>query len=219
MSASDLLEDKRGFLSWLLTQIALLIAAGVLIGSITAVSFYNDWQKEAEVKNIALNFVATVESMDLKEFQEKIIYMFPSKSYNYEVEISTDYVTVIREDGTIKNKIFGRGAFIVKPYVRTSAQNWSSSNELHDFLKSKYGQRGDAYEPITLSQKEKVISYLKNEISNTAHEISANPLRVNANEPVFIEKTFVYFKGKSGEIERKGIVIIHKVVENAVSER
>jgi len=212
MSKLVFLDDKRGVLSWMLTQLSLIMAAGVLIGAIAGITFYTDWQKEAEARNIALNFVATVESVDLRDFQEKIIYTLPSKSYNYKVEISTDYVTVIREDGTIKNKIFGREAFIVKPYVRTPVQNWSSSNELHDFLKSKYGQRGDTYDPITANQKEKVISYLKNEMSHTAHEMSANPLKINANEPVFIEKTFVCFKGKSGEIERKGIVIIHKGV-------
>jgi len=212
MSKSGFLDDKRGVLSWLLTQVALLMAAGVLIGAIAGITFYADWQKEAEARNIALNFVATVESMDLREFPEEIVYMFPLKSYHYEVEISTDYVTVIREDGTIKNKIFGREAFIVKPYVRAQAQNWSSSKELHDFLKSKYGAAGDADDPITASRKGEVLSYLDDGMSYTAHEISVNPIKANANEPVFVEKTFVYFKGKSGEIEKKGIVIIHKGV-------
>jgi len=212
MSKSVFLDDKRGVLSWLLTQVALLMAAGVLIGAIAGIAFYADWQKEAEARNIALNFVATVEAMDLREFPGEIVYTFPSKSYHYEVEISTDYVTVTREDGTIKNKIFGREAFIVKPYVRTLAQGWSSGKELHNFLKSEYGATGDADDPITASQKKEVVSYLKNEMSYTAHEISVDPIKANANEPVFIEKTFIYFKEKGGDIERKGIVIIRREV-------
>ena len=212
MSKSVFLDDKRGVLSWLLTQVALLMAAGVLIGAIAGIAFYADWQKEAEARNIALNFVATVESMDLREFPGEIVYTFPSKSYHYEVEISTDYVTVTREDGTIKNKIFGREAFIVKPYVRTLAQDWSSGKELHNFLKSEYGAAGDADDPITASQKKEVVSYLKNEMSYTSHETSVDPIKANANEPVFIEKAFIYFKEKGGDIERKGIVIIHREV-------
>ena len=210
-----LLDDNRGVISWLFTQIGLMLAAGVLIGSIASLTFYSDWQKEAEAKNIASNFAAAVESVCLKEFPGNITYLFPQKSYNYEVEISTDYITVARGGGTTTDKIASREKLIIKPYVRPAGRgwNWNNSEELHAFLKNEYGHSGYVDDVFPKYQKDPVISYLRGELSITAAKLASNPLCVtNTDEPIFVEKTFVYFKGNGGSLEREGIVIIHQEV-------
>jgi len=206
------LNDNRGAISWLLTQIGLMLAAGVLLGAIASLTFYSDWQKEAEAKNIASNFAAAVESMDLKEFQGQTIYMFPQKNYHYEVEISKDYITVMREGGTTTDKIVGRERLIIKPYIRPAGRNWkwNGSEELHDFLKNEYGHSGCVDDAFPENQKDIITNYMKNELSHTATELASNPLRItNIDEPVFIEKTFIYFRD-SGNLEREGFVIVHQ---------
>jgi len=213
MLKSALLNDKRAVISWLLSQIGLMLAAGILLGAIASLTFYSDWQKEAEAKNIASDFAAAVESMDLKEFSEQIKYMFPQKSYNYRVEISTDYITVIREDGTTTDKIVGREKLIIKPYIRPSEKNWewNNSQELHDFLKKEYGHSGYADDIFPKDQKDIVTEYMKNELSHTATELASDPLSItNIDEPVCIEKTFIYYEGTDGDSEREGFVIIHQ---------
>jgi len=213
--SKSLLLDNRGIISWLLSQIALLLAAGILIGAIAGLTFYNDWQKQAEAKAIASHFASFVETMDLKEFPEKMTYLFPEKSYYYKVKISTDYVSVTREDGTIKNKIIGREELLIQPYIRPIERKWSwnDSKELHDFLMDKYGHSGYIDDPIPMDEKSDVLEYLKNELSDKSKELAKEPLIMeNPNEPLFIEKAFIYFK-KDGGLDREGIVIIHQKEE------
>ncbi|MEA2054035.1 MAG: hypothetical protein U9O96_02795 [Candidatus Thermoplasmatota archaeon] len=217
MSRLPLLKDNRGAISLLLSQIGLLLATGVLIGAIASLTFYNDWQKEAEAKNIASHFATAVESMDLKEFPGQTTYLFPQKNYRYEVLISTDYITIVREDGTTTDKIIGRKTLLIKPYVRPIERNWrwNNSEELHNFLKDIHlndvsGHSGYADDPFPIDQKNEITTYLKDELSDTATKLANEPLHLeNEDEPVFIEKTFIYFE-KDGNLERYGIVIIHQ---------
>jgi len=131
------------------------------------------------------------------------------------VKISTDYVSVTREDGTIKNKIIGREELLIQPYIRPIERKWSwnDSKELHDFLMDKYTHSGYIDDPIPIDEKSDVLEYLKNELSDKSKELAKEPLIMeNPNEPLFIEKAFIYFK-KDGGLDREGIVIIHQKEE------
>jgi len=212
MSASGLLDDEKGVLSWLLTQISLIIAAGVLIGAIAGISFYGDWQKEAELKNIASNFVASLISLELREFPYEKTYLFPLKNYHYEVELSSDYITVRREDGTINKNIICREELPIKPII-TAGKNldWTNSTEFHKFLSLNYGCDGSPESPIPLEQREEVFSYIEQEMKYNAHETAAEPITIcDLNKPLYMEKTFIYFEKGDGRLYRRGIIIIHE---------
>lgn len=212
MSVFQLFEDERGMISWFLSQIGLLLAAGVLLGAIAGLTFYNDWEKEAEAKNIASHMATAIESTALNEFPSKNTYLLPQKNYHYEVTVTTDYVTVTRRGGVMSDEIKGREALLIKPYVRLDGRDWkwSTSEELHAFLQEKYGHSGEDDDPFSVSNKGAIIGYLEEEQSDKAIWLAKNPLRItNINKPVNIEKTFIYFEDEKGRISRKGVTIVY----------
>jgi len=213
-----LLDDTRGIVAWLISQIGLLLAAGVLIASIASLTFYSDWQKEAEAKAIASEIATQIETMDLKSGNNLTLCMLPLKNYHYNVTISTEYVTVRREGGTFTDVITAREALLIKPFIRPAAWNlaWNTSEELYDFLCLNYGggqYAGNDTHPFLFRDKERVKQYLYEELSRTAPVLARQPLLMeNVNEPLFLEKTFIYFEKDNGDLEMMGIVIIHQEV-------
>ncbi len=213
-----LLDDTRGIVAWLISQIGLLLAAGVLIASIASLTFYSDWQKEAEAKAIASEIATQIETMDLKSDNNLTLCMLPLKNYHYNVTISTEYVTVMREGGTFTDVITAREALLIKPFIRPAAWNlaWNTSEELYDFLCLNYGggqYAGNDTHPFLFRDKERVKQYLYEELSRTAPVLARQPLLMeNVNEPLFLEKTFIYFEKDNGDLEMMGIVIIHQEV-------
>jgi len=212
-----LLDDTRGIIAWLISQIGLLLAAGVLIASIASLTFYSDWQKEAEAKAIASEIATAIETMDLKSESNITPYVFPFKIYHYNVTISTEYVTVMREGGgTFTSTIRAREALLIKPFIRPAAWNlaWNTTEELYDFLCLNYGggqYAGNETHPFLFRDKERVKQYLCEELSRTAPVLARQPLRIeDTNEPIFLEKALIYFKHGNGDLDTMGIVIIHQ---------
>lgn len=217
-----LLDDTRGIVAWLISQIGLLLAAGVLIASIASLTFYSDWQKEAEAKAIASEIATQIEIMDLKSDNNLTLCMLPLKNYHYNVTISTEYVTVMREGGgTFTSTIRAREALLIKPFIRPAARNltWNTSEELYDFLWRTYGGRqyaGNDTHPFPLNNEtlvKQVKQYFSDELAWTALQLARQPLRIeDTNEPIFLEKALIYFKHGNGDLDTMGIVIIHQEV-------
>ncbi|HDN51243.1 MAG TPA: hypothetical protein ENG06_05665 [Thermoplasmatales archaeon] len=216
-----LLDDIRGIVAWLISQIGLLLAAGVLIASIASLTFYSDWQKEAEAKAIASEIATAIETMDLKSESNITPYVFPFKNYHYNVTISTEYVTVMREGGTFTDVITAREALLIKPFIRPAAWDlaWNTSEELYDFLWRTYGGRqyaGNDTHPFPLNNEnlvKQVKQYFSDELARTALQLARQPLRIeDTNEPIFLEKALIYFKHGNGDLDTMGIVIIHQEV-------
>lgn len=216
-----LLEDTRGIVAWLISQIGLLLAAGVLIASIASLTFYSDWQKEAEAKAIASEIATRIETMDLRSENNITLLSLPFKNYHYNVTISTEYVTVKRAGGTFTDVIAARESLLIKPFIRPAAWNlaWNTSEELYDFLRREYGggqYAGNDTYPFPLSNEttvNRVKQYFSDELARTAPELARQPLLIeDINEPLFLEKALIYFEKENGDLEMMGIVIIHQEV-------
>lgn len=174
-SLKNIAFNRKGVASWLLSQMGLLIAGGFLIASIVSLSFYSDWRKEAEIGNIASQFVFNLHSVDLKEFNYTMAYSFPQKNFSYNVFISPYYIEIARHDGKWKREIKITKDFILTPVIRPSNWNceWRNGKEMSRIC------------------KEKGVEYIEDNITDSNYALSLKPFEVEIQKPLFIEKVFV----------------------------
>jgi len=213
-----ILQNKRGVISWLLSQIALLIATGILLASIASLTFYNDWKKEAELKAIADEISTFIETMDLKETENSTTLILPLKSYYYKVNISTEYISVMRKDGTIKKKIKVVEPLIIKPFVLNKSLNpeWQSKEELHEWLegytKQKYNKKysGTSNNPLPSEKRSEIKKELDKRLNKISKIVARQPLEIDVNKPLYIEKAIIYFEDVNKNLETIGLVIVYQ---------
>ena len=62
------IEDKKGIMGITLSHMGLIVATGVLLSAVFSVIFLNDWNKKADLKNIATGLTTIVEGMDTRFF-------------------------------------------------------------------------------------------------------------------------------------------------------
>ncbi len=199
--------NKNGIISWLLSQLALLLATAILLASIASITFYNDWKKEGEIKALAMNIASEIASMDLKSYPNSTDYFLPMKPYK--IYLSTEYVRIVRNDGTINKNISVVVHLLIKPFISAGTLPWKNGDELHNYLLSKYGYSGNASDPFPSTDKEKVKNYLKDELDHLSKNLAINPFCIDVDKPLHIEKDCIYFKNGE-ELENIGILIINQ---------
>ena len=197
----SLLQDRRGVVTWLLTQIGLLIAVGVLMASIASLAFYSDWEKAAEAKVMVSNFATFIEFMDLREFPEKITYLFPEKDYYYEVYISPDYVTIKRYDGKFEKEIVVRKPLLIHPWINPEMLNEKGAKGFYTYIGSLLGENHDGSSPSRKAESDIINEKFKEALKKYA----VTPLKLDTNSPVYLEKMIVYT-----EEGRKEYVILYQ---------
>jgi hypothetical protein len=173
----------RGDISWLLAQLSLFLATSFLMASIAGFAFYNDWVKEAEIKNIASNFASAIYSVDLMSFSGNATFKFPDKNFSYEVRVSTDYIKIIRNDGRLKKNIEINKKFLIKIYPRCNEWEWKNGTDLEEFIeKEKYKDFG----------YKNPRDYLIENFSKSVKFFSYEPLKIYPGEEIFIEKIKIF---------------------------
>ncbi len=182
------IENKKAIMSLTFTQIGLIIATAILLSAAVSVVFLNDWQKKAELENIASNFSTVIQGMDSRFFENKTTFYFPEKTYDYNVSISTEYATV-RTVGTWFNTLSVKHRFLKKPLL----SNWISGENFHIFLNETYGCFGNETNPIMKMDIDNVKNEIKNIFENASFTFSSNPLYLNSKKPVYIEQVFVFY--------------------------
>ena len=126
------IKNSYGIMGLTLSQIGLIIATGILLTAVFSMIFLNDWQRNAELKNIATSFSTTVEGMDTRFFENTTEFHFPDKTYYYNVSISTEYI-IVSSEGNQNNKLSIKERFIAKPWPWTTNQTWKTGKELHNY--------------------------------------------------------------------------------------
>jgi len=193
------LLNKKGIVSWLLSQIALILATGILLASIASITFYSDWKKEAEIKAIASELASWIYTMDLRVEENITKFFFPIKDFYYNVSISTDYIVIERYDGRIKDTIRISHPLFIKPYVVRENLDieWKNSEELHEKLKEKYGMNGNAGEEISIFLKNDIKNYIEEELDKISVEIAQKPLQIDIDKPLILENCIIHFDDAS----------------------
>ena len=194
--------DKRGDISWLMSQIALLIAVGILLASISSLAFYSDWQKKAEINVIATEIVKTINAVEVKDYPGQIKYMLPDKNYDYEVFLSTDYIIVKRYDGRISKEIVATKELHTRPWINPPMSGGKGADGIYNYFGSIYGIRHNGASP----DSKLPAGVLEGEMEIMANELAKNPFKVDCEKPLYIEKIFIFVEGGN----EKSLVIIYQ---------
>ncbi|MDD3492174.1 MAG: hypothetical protein PHU95_02740 [Candidatus Thermoplasmatota archaeon] len=188
MCSLKLWNDRRGFASWLLSQMGLLLAAGVMMGAIAGVTLYSDWEKKMEASNLASHLATAVECMDLHTFPGKKALLVPPLEYPCRITMSTDYVTVSRSDSLMGRNITARKSLIIRPWVDPPQVDEHGAPGLYNYLAGVCGPDNDG-----ASHHQKApIDAVERARSLTSKRLAARPFILNHLKPVYIEKAFVH---------------------------
>jgi len=212
---SKLIHNDRGVIGLTLSQIGLIIATGIILAAVFSFIYYNNWQRQAELKNIATGFTIMVEGMDTRFFENTTLYFFPDKDYHYHVSISTEYI-IINADGIWDNKFSVKERFLIRPWPRINDPDWNNGEQLHSYLKASYGRSGNKTNPINSSDITSVKNELKIEKEQDEQTLAYNPFYVDNYKPVYIEKIFIYYDTNGDKSwnkqndEKQGFIIIYQ---------
>lgn len=199
---SKFIKNDTGIMGLTLSHIGLIIATGILLTAVFSIIFLNDWQRNAELKNIATSFSTIVEGMDTRFFENTTEFHFPDKTYYYNVSISTEYI-VVSAEGNQNNKLSIKERFIVKPWPRTSDQTWKTGEEIHNYCLYTYGHSGTILDPITQDD----LDGLNTDKETTSITLASTPLYIQTNNPAYIEKVIIYYD----DAEKQKFLLIYQL--------
>ncbi|MDD5779102.1 MAG: hypothetical protein PHU95_06610 [Candidatus Thermoplasmatota archaeon] len=188
MCSLKLWNDRRGFASWLLSQMGLLLAAGVMMGAIAGVALYSDWEKKMEASNLASHLATAIEGMDLHTFPGKKALLVPPVEYPCCITISTGYVTVSRSDSLTGRNITARERLLIRPWVDPPQVNGHGAQGLYNYLAQTCGPDNDGASP----HREAPIDAVEETHAMTSKRLAARPFTLNHQKPAYIEKAFVH---------------------------
>ncbi len=185
---SRFIKDDNGIMGLTLSQIGLIIATGILIAAVFSIIFLNDWQRNAELKNIATSFSTIIEGMDSRFFENTTEFHFPDKNYYYNISISTEYI-IVSAEGNQNNKLSIKERFLVRPWPRPSDQTWKRGEELHNYCLNTYGHSGTISDPITQDD----LDELNIDKETASIDLASNPFYIQIYKPAYIEKVIIYY--------------------------
>jgi len=174
-----------------LSQIGLFLATGILLTAVFFLVFSNDWQRTAEIRSFSSSFSNLVEDIDNSFFEKTTKFQFPSKNYAYTVKLSTDYI-VISAKGFWGSNLFVSERFLIPPVPRSSHQNWTTGEDLHEYLNTTCGHRGTKNDSISSVN----FTQLSQEQNTTISFYALHPLEILIREPVFLEKVTIFYNGE-----------------------
>ena len=209
------IEDKKGILGITLSQIGLILATGILLAAVFSIIFLNDWNKKAEMKNVATSLSTIVEGMDTRFFENKTTYWFPSTDYSYTLTASTEFI-VATSKGYMDDILSHKERFLIKPWPRSANPKWTTGKELHDYLKTNYTQSGNKSDPIQPANIDDVKDEILKDREKANKLFALNPMQFNLSKPLYIEKIFIYYdKDDDGwdktVDEKQDFVIIYQI--------
>jgi len=188
---SRFMNDTNSIMGLTLAQIGLFLATGILLTAVFFLVFSSDWQRTAEIRSFASSFSNLVEDIDSSFFENSTRFQFPSKKYVYTVKLSTEYI-VISAKGFWDADLFVAEHFLIQPWPRSSQQNWTTGEDLHEYLNTTCGHRGTKNDSISSVN----FTQLSQEQNTTISFYALHPLEILIREPVFLEKVTIFYDGE-----------------------
>jgi hypothetical protein len=174
-----------------LTHLGLLIATAILLSVVLFFIFNNDWQRTAELQAQASDFSNLLCDTDNSFFERINTFTFTHKDYPYSVKISSEYI-VLSASGSWQKTLKVASKFLIRPWPRTSQQNWTAGEDLKVFLNTTFHHTGAQNDPLSLQN----FTVFLHQLNNTIPSYAKEPLDILIDTPIFIEKTFLYYDEK-----------------------
>lgn len=208
--------NNDSFTGLIISHIGLLIVSTILISAVISLIFFigADLHRKGDLENIAHSFIAEIEHVNSKFIEESNKYTFPQKNYPYTVSLSSEFVT-IKSNGnwhrsiTVKKRYFTEILPLNKSITHkiNSPLSVLSKELFHKNLKIQYQAEGYKNSPIT--QFEKYSEDISDACQKLSTILSKNPISIDVNKPIYLEKIIVYFENVN-EIKTEELIIIHQ---------
>jgi hypothetical protein len=182
------MNNTNGIIGLTLSQIGLFLATGILLTVVFSLVFTSDWQRTAEIQSFASSFSQLVEDVDSSFFEKTTEFQFPSKNYAYTAKLSTGYI-ILSAKGFWDTDLFVAERFLIQPWPRSSYQNWTTGEDLHEYLNTTCGHRGTKNDSISSVN----FNQLSQELNTTISFYALHPLEMLIREPVFLEKVTIFY--------------------------
>ncbi len=188
---SRFMNNTNGIIGLTLSQIGLFLATGILLTAVFFLVFSSDWQRTAEIRSFTSSFSHLVEDVDSSFFENTTRFQFPSKNYAYTAKLSTGYI-IISAKGFWGSNLFVSERFLIPPWPRSSHQNWTTGEDLHEYLNTTCGHRGTKNDSISSVN----FTQLCQELNTTISFYALHPLEILIREPVLLEKVTIFYNGE-----------------------
>ncbi|MCX6661561.1 MAG: hypothetical protein NTY91_03320 [Euryarchaeota archaeon] len=181
-------NDTNSVMGLTLTQIGLLLASGILLTVVFSFVFSNDWQRTAELQAQASSFSNLLGDIDNSFFERTTRFQFSHTDYAYSVKISTEYI-VITSKGFWDGDLIVTKRLLLRPWPRIPQQNWTTGEDLHNYLNRTCGHRGTENDSMPAGN----FTQLCQEQNDTTSSLALHPLEILIKEPVFTEKVTIFY--------------------------
>ncbi len=173
-----------------LTSFGLLIISTIFFLIVCSYIVSNPWQETEELHAIARDVSMRVQDMDSRFFECTIVYQCPLRTYQYTMQVSTEYLTISAKNSWGQT-ISVKERFVVRPWPRNDTMNWTTGRDLHCYLNETYGHWGDQGDALSSSS----FSELDNDRENCTIRLASHPLNLHIGTPVCIEKVSLFDDG------------------------
>jgi len=180
--------DTHAIMGLSLSQLGLFLATGILLTAVISFVFLNNWERTNELRSYESSFSALLEDIDSSFLKNSTMFQFPETTYPYKVHLSSEYI-VISTKGFWDSRLQMTKRFLVRPWVRSSTQNWTTGNDLHEYLNITYGHRGVQDDVISLQN----FTQLQLEQNASSSYYALHPLEIFTYYPVIIEKVVLFY--------------------------
>jgi hypothetical protein len=185
---SRFIKSTHGIMGLSLSQIGLFLATGILLTAVLSFLFFNNWQRPDELRSCSCSFSTLLEDMDALFFEHTTHYQFPTKPYPYSIYLSSEYI-IAMTTGPLGNNLCVTERFLVRPWIRFSLQNWTTGDELHEYLNTSYGHFGTVDDTISFNN----VTQLRQEQNASLSFYALHPLELLLSHPVMIENVIIYY--------------------------
>jgi hypothetical protein len=196
-------KDTHGVMGLTLSQLGLFLATGILLAAVVSFVFFNTSQRANELRSIATDFSMLLEGMDTRFIENTTRFQFPQQAYPYTIQLSSEYLVATAKD------FWGRDfhvteRFLIEPWIRTPQENWTTGDELHEYLNITYGHYGTQNDTIPLEN----FSLFLQQCNTSADFYASHPLDIISREPVFVEKVIIYCEDK----QKYDVILVYQFV-------
>lgn len=194
-------NDTHGILSLPLSQIGLFLATGILLSAVLSLVFFNNWQRTSDLKSFSSSFSSLTEDMGILFFENKTKFQFPERTYPYKIQLSSEYIGIVAK-GFWGSDLHMTERLHRQVWIRSPVQNWTSGDDLHEYLNQTYGHHGEIDD---LLPSENFTTLLQEQNTSVVF-YSLQPLEIIIREPLFLEKVTIFY----GEGQKQDFLLVYQ---------
>jgi hypothetical protein len=186
-----------------MSQIGLFLATGILLSAVLSSVFFNNWQRTSELKSFTSNFSSLAEDIGILFFENKTRFQFPERTYPYRIQLSSEYIAAVAKG------FWGADLHVTerlhrKVWIRSPLQNWTSGDDLHEYLNRTYGHHG--LKGDSLSSENFTALLQEQNISVVFY--ASQPLEIFIREPIFLEKVTIFY----GDEQKQDFLLVYQLL-------